>query len=124
MPLSSEEIKKIQQLDANERLSYTCKTILAHQQVWILTDQHGCMMLNTEDEDCVPIWPNQEFAELWITGDWQACKAEMIPLAKWLSRWTQGLMDDDLSLVIFPNEQEEGIVLFPDEFEDELNKTK
>ncbi len=24
-------------------------------EVWILTDEHGCVMLNTEDEDCVPV---------------------------------------------------------------------
>jgi hypothetical protein len=29
-------------------------------------------------------------------------------------------MDDDLSIVAFPNQAEEGLILFPDEFEFEL----
>jgi len=80
------------------------------------------MMLNTEDEDCVPVWPNKEFAEQWITGDWQACKAEAISLSKWQSRWTVGLAEDELAIVVFPNQAEEGLVLLPDEFDFELSK--
>jgi hypothetical protein len=79
-------------------------------------------MLNTEDEDCVPVWPNQEFAQAWATGEWQTCKPEAISLSKWHSRWTIGLADDELALVIFPNESEEGVVVYPDEFDAELKQ--
>ena len=61
--------------------------------------------------------PNQ-----WATGDWEHCKAESISTAKWFSRWTYGLEDDELFIVVFPNQNEEGLVLYPDEFEFELKK--
>ncbi|EMB51727.1 hypothetical protein D908_01301, partial [Vibrio mimicus CAIM 602] len=50
------------------------------------------------------------------------CEPESIGLNKWFSHWTQGLEQDDLSVVVFPNDNEEGVILFPDEFDFELKK--
>ncbi|MBO9489770.1 DUF2750 domain-containing protein [Endozoicomonas sp. G2_1] len=121
-PLTAEQLKTISQYNVEQRYQYLLKEVVSQRQVWILTDEHGCVMLNTEDEDCVPVWPSQAFAESWATGDWQDCKPEAISLNKWHSRWTQGLLDDELAIVAFPNEAEEGLVVFPDEFDFDLNK--
>ncbi|KJY83235.1 phage-shock protein [Vibrio galatheae] len=122
MPLSNELLETVNKMRSDERFNYCLKEIANNRKVWILTDEHGCVMLNTEDEDCVPVWPHQEFAEQWATGDWEHCKAEPISTAKWFSRWTCGLEDDELSVVVFPGDNEEGVVLYPDEFEVELKK--
>lgn len=121
-PLHANLIATIQGYDSAKRLSYLLKEVTSQRQIWILTDEHGCVMLNTEDEDCVPVWPNAEFAQSWATGEWENCKTESISLAKWQSRWTPGLADDDLAIVVFPNQDEEGLVLYPDEFDMELRK--
>ena len=122
MNLTPERIATIEKFDEQKRFNYLLEEVIKHREVWLLVDEYGCMMLNTDDEDCVPVWPNKEFAENWITDDWQACKAEAISLNKWQSRWTQGLAEDELSIVVFPNQAEEGLVLFPDEFDFELTK--
>jgi len=122
MTLTPELITTIEKYDEQKRFKYLLETVIKNREVWLLVDEHGCMMLNTEDEDCVPVWPNKEFAEQWITGDWQACKAEAISLSKWQSRWTVGLAEDELAIVVFPNQAEEGLVLLPDEFDFELSK--
>ena len=122
MNLTPERIATIEKFDEQKRFNYLLEEVIKHREIWLLVDEHGCMMLNTDDEDCVPVWPNKEFAENWITDDWQACKAEAISLNKWQSRWTQGLAEDELSIVVFPNQAEEGLVLFPDEFDFELTK--
>ena len=79
-------------------------------------------MLNTEDEDCVPVWPNKEFAQAWATGEWSDCEAKGISLSKWFSHWTQGLIDDDLAIVVFPNFEEDALVIYPDELDYELKR--
>jgi len=122
MTLTPELLTTIEKYDEQKRFKYLLETVIKNREVWLLVDEHGCMMLNTEDEDCVPVWPNKEFAEQWITGDWQACKAEAISLSKWQSRWTVGLAEDELAIVVFPNQAEEGLVLLPDEFDFELSK--
>ncbi|MGF1687125.1 DUF2750 domain-containing protein [Photobacterium japonica] len=121
-PLDPSQIETIQAYDAEKRYQYLVKEVVANREIWILTDEHGCVMLNTDDEDCVPVWPNKEFAESWATGDWDNCKAEAISLNKWHSRWTHGLEDDELAVVIFPNLDEDGLVVFPDELEFELKQ--
>ncbi len=120
--LTKEQIETVNKMRDEERFNYCVKEIAKQRKVWILTDEHGCVMLNTEDEDCVPVWPNEEFASEWATGEWEHCKAESISTAKWFSRWTYGLEEDELSVVVFPNGNEEGVVLYPDEFEFELKK--
>ncbi len=120
--LDQAQMDAIEQYDAEKRYKYLIKEVVANRNVWILTDEHGCVMLNSEDEDCVPVWPSQAFAEMSATGDWENCKAESISLNKWHSRWTYGLQDDDLAIAIFPNSNEECLVIFPDEFDFELKQ--
>lgn len=121
-PLSQQQIESVNKMRPDERLNYCIKEMAQQRKVWILTDEHGCVMLNSEDEDCVPVWPHQEFAQQWATGEWAHCQAEAISTAKWFSRWTYGLEDDELAVVVFPDNNQEGVVLYPDEFEFELKK--
>lgn len=121
-PLDAALLAQINAFDADKRFQYLITQVLAHQQIWILADEHGCMMLNTEDEDCVPVWPREEFAQAWAVDDWEKCKPKAISLADWLKRWTPGLLDDDLCLAIFPDKNGEGMILFPDELDAALRK--
>ena len=122
--LSSDLMKGALALSDEKRAKYFFDAVQKSQKIWILTDEHGCVMLNTEDEDCVPVWPDEEFAQAWATDEWSNCKAEAISLQKWLSRWSQGLDQDELALVVFPSQDEQGLVYYPDEFEHELLRKK
>lgn len=124
LPMTEKELQRIVNLNSDERLAYSFKEFSSTQKIWILTDEHGCMMLNTDDEDCIPVWPTAAFAQKWAVDEWKNCKAESINLTRWFSHWSQGLSDDEIAIVVFPNEQEEGVVFYPDEFEHQLKKTK
>lgn len=120
--LTDEQVSQTLALTDEKRAQYFFTTVKAHNELWILVDEHGCVMLNTEDEDCVPVWPNQEFAQAWATDEWKECTAESISLNKWHSRWTHGLEEDELAVVVFPSADEQGLVFYPDELAFELNK--
>ena len=122
--LDAQQVKTIQQYNAQKRYNYLIKEVLKNQQIWLLVDEHGCVMLNTEEEDCVPVWPNKEFAQAWATEEWSHCTAEAISLEKWHNRWTHGLEDDELAIVVFPDQNSEGLIFFPDEFDFELQQAK
>jgi hypothetical protein len=123
--LDEQLIKQVLNYDDAQRASYFLKEVVANNEIWILKDEHGCVMLNTEDEDCVPVWPNETFAQAWATDEWQECQAEAIALDVWFSRWSHGLADDELALVVFPSQSEQGLVFYPEELEQELkNKQK
>lgn len=120
--LEPEKVKQILQMDDAQRAVYFINETVVQNQLWILTDEHGCVMLNTEEEDCVPVWPNEEFAQAWATDQWQECRPEAISLNKWFSRWSHGLADDELAIVVFPSQDEQGLVYYPDELEHELKQ--
>jgi hypothetical protein len=116
-PLDPAEVANINDYDDEQRYRYFLKAVCEQDQIWILTDDDGCVMLNTEDEDCIPVWPAEVFAIAWASDEWAHCKPKAIALSQWHSRWTPGLIEDDLALAVFPSTEEEGFVIYPDELE-------
>ncbi|WP_350588652.1 DUF2750 domain-containing protein [Psychrobacter sp. 78a-MNA-CIBAN-0178] len=47
-----------------------------------------------------------------------------MPTQDWINRWTPGLEDDDLLIAVFPTEDDDGTILFPDEFDTQLKMPK
>lgn len=114
------DISSLLQKNADNRLAYLLEQAKEQQQVWILTDDTGAVMFQSEEEDCIPVWPSKEVARLWCNGDWQDCRPHAIDLSTWSERWTPGLEDDEVNILAFPNEQDEGIILLPWEFQEKL----
>jgi hypothetical protein len=112
----------LENLDSQERYDYLIETAVEQQQIWILSDSQGFVLLNSDEGDCLPVWPHKETAQKWVNGDWKDCTPEAIALDVWQSRWTQGLTEDKLVLAAFPNSEEEALVLDPSEFNEDLTE--
>ena len=102
---------------STQRTQYFVEQINTSQKIWLLTDDDGAVMLTTEDDDCIPVWPNQEAAALWQNDDWQDCELIAISVQDWKARWTKGMQADNLCIAVFPIPGEDGLVVLPDEFE-------
>ncbi|MDN3651044.1 DUF2750 domain-containing protein [Reinekea marina] len=111
----------LEQLDSQERYEYLVETALEQQEIWILSDNKGFVLLNSEDGDCLPIWPHKECAQQWVHGDWKACEPQSIDLNAWQTRWVPGLTEDQVVVAVFPNRQEEAIVVNPSDIDDDLS---
>ena len=91
--------------------------------IWILKDEDGCVMLSTDDEDGVPVWSNELQAKAWASEEWSHCETLAIDTQTWLRKWTVGLMQDHLVVMINPSElHEEGVVVSPEELAEALSK--
>ena len=55
------EFDAVLALGAKKRLAYMFETVQEFKQVWILNDEHGCVMLSNEDDDCVPVWRQKPY---------------------------------------------------------------
>lgn len=62
------------------RYDYLVEQVKEHKVLWTLQDQDGCVMLTTEEEDCIPMWPTEEAAESWAVDEWSDCQTLAIPL--------------------------------------------
>ena len=91
-------------MSAQQRADAMVKHILEQKEVWVLTDDDGCVMLTTDDEDGVPVWPTHKMAELWATDEWD------------------GLTADNLLVMLCPVPGEDGEVVSPEEFVQLLSK--
>lgn len=110
------------EMNDQQRFDHFVEQSVHNQEIWLLTDEHGCVMLNTEDEDCVPVWPSEEAAQAWATDEWQDCQAEAIALKTWQMRWSDGLEDDGFYVVICPVAQQEGLVVDPQDLAKSLTR--
>lgn len=121
MTAEQNELDKIATYDAEQRFDYLISRVVETGELWILTDEQGSVMLNTDDEDCVPVWPDLAFAEQWATGEWSDCEAMPITLKQWNHRWTPGLEEDGFAVIVFPlageGEDENGLVVWPEELD-------
>ncbi len=126
MALEQNELDLIAGYDAEKRFDHLISRVVDTGELWILTDQQGSVMLNTDEEDCVPVWPDLEFAEQWATGDWAECEPMPITLKQWNHRWTPGLEEDGFAVIVFPlpgtGDDEDGLVVWPEELDMMLTK--
>ena len=112
----SELTQQILQASPQARVTLSVDEIKSQEAVWILTDEDGCVMLTTDDEDGIPVWPSEALAKLWATDEWEACKPLQLSLSDWMKKWVPGMMGDALVVMVCPVPAEEGEVMMPDEF--------
>jgi len=122
--MTKDQVDAIRKMPADQRLNFFFNQVRERQQIWILTDEHGAVMLTTEDEDCIPVWPNQALAQSWATGDWQGFEPKAISLADWRKKWTTGLEDDEIAIAVLPMSEDDGLILDPAELDYELGVNK
>jgi len=118
--MSNLDIQSLLRLPADKRYTYLIQQVIEHEKIWILKGGSGSVLVGYDGQKSVPVWPHKSAAKMHINGDWSDCSCHAISLGDWQSRWTSGLTEDGLSLVVFMDDNEEGIIVSPEEFDDDL----
>ena len=118
--LTSQQKDAVLNLSSDKRYDYAVTKMVEAGEVWSLRSDKGWVMVSTEGEQCLPVWPHPDLAADWATGDWADCKPERIELSVWTSRWLPGMDEDELSVAVFPSRDEQGVVVHPLDFLDSL----
>lgn len=92
----------------SERLAYFLEQAKATQTVWSLSNEDGFVMVETDDGDCVMVWPDAEFASQWAVEDWDDCEPVAVELDTFTGQWLPSLMQDNITVAVFPNIEDEG----------------
>ncbi|RDL43980.1 DUF2750 domain-containing protein [Marinomonas piezotolerans] len=109
----SEELsldQRIQLLAATDdvRLEFFVKSVKEHQSVWSLSNEEGFVMVETDDGDCVMVWPDADFAAQWAVEEWDDCEPVEISFETFTTLWLPSLEKDNITLAVFPNIEDEG----------------
>lgn len=118
--LTTTERDKTLALSNYQRYQYFIDMVSEQGEIWSLANDEGWVTLSAEGDNCLPIWPHADYAAQWATGDWSDCTPKNITLEVWLKRWTKGLKNDETLLVVFPNLEEEALLVDPEELDDDL----
>lgn len=115
--------ERVQLLTAPDevRLDYFLKQIKATSTVWSLKNDEGFVMVETEEGECVMLWPDEEFAAQWAIEEWSDCEATAISFEEFVTTWLPSLQMDSIDLAIFPNIEDEGKMLTAAELTDFLS---
>lgn len=105
---------------ADDRQDYLVDSVGRSREIWILRDDEGFVMMQSDAERCVPVWPGEAFARDWATGEWSGCSPMSVDLAGWRERWTDGLRRDGIHVALFPSENDDVVVLTPEAFAEVL----
>lgn len=109
----SEELsldQRIQLLAATDdvRLEFFVNSVKEHQSVWSLSNEEGFVMVETDDGDCVMVWPDADFAAQWAVEEWDDCEPVEISFETFTTLWLPSLEKDNITLAVFPNIEDEG----------------
>jgi len=115
--LSAEQLVEVSKLSPEDRLDYCLAKLVEHKELYGLYGDNGWLLLQAENDACLPVWPHEEFAKGWVGQDFPDCQPKLIPLSDWVERWLPGMQQDGNLILVFPvGEEEEGIVLTSEEF--------
>ncbi len=113
--------------DTSENLDRFILEAIAQGCVWGLEGPEGwalCASEKYEESDVMPLWSQQEFAQVHCLDDWQAYVPVAIDLGELLEEWLPGMHEDLLLIGVNWNQDLEGDELEPldllEEFEQEL----
>lgn len=104
----------------DERMAYFVKQVTASEQVWSLSNEEGFVMVETDEGDCVMVWPDADFAAQWAVDDWDDCEPVSVPLAEFKANWLPSLEADKIDIAVFPNIEDEGKLIKANELAEAL----
>ncbi|MBD5771393.1 DUF2750 domain-containing protein [Marinomonas sp. SM2066] len=106
--LSTDERIQLLVAPDSQRLDYFVEQAKATELVWSLSNEEGYVMVETDDGDCVMVWPDAEFASQWAVDDWDDCEPVSVSLEVFKSEWLPSLTLDNVTVAVFPNIEDEG----------------
>ncbi|SBS26662.1 hypothetical protein MAQ5080_00582 [Marinomonas aquimarina] len=90
------------------RLEYFVDSVKQHKVVWSLSNEEGFVMVETDEGDCVMVWPDADFAAQWAVEEWDDCEPVEVSLETFQTMWLPSLEQDNITLAVFPNIDDEG----------------
>lgn len=90
------------------RLEYFVSTVKDSGTVWSLSNEEGFVMVETDEGDCVMVWPDADFAAQWAVDEWDDCEPVAVEMDTFQSMWLPSLEQDNITLAVFPNIDDEG----------------
>lgn len=101
MSINEKEIQAVLKLSPPKKYSHFIKKVVGWKKVWALYDDGWAMSETDKGELIFPLWPEKEYAELCISGEWSNYKPEIIELDELLDSLIQTLRERNVLPGVF-----------------------
>ncbi|QFT90617.1 hypothetical protein FIU87_18390 [Bacillus sp. THAF10] len=89
-----------------KRLAYFYGMVATDEQVWLLRDENGDLLLLEEEDDfsfLLPVWPSRSFAEMEAAKLDDPFEAFNMPISTFIDDLLVDIQSDGGAAAIFPN---------------------
>ncbi len=107
-------------LTTKQRYQHFIEQARSQQQVWTLSDEQGCLIIETGNEKVLLLWSDPALAEHWASKDHAKFQALPITLEQLKDKWLPGMAEDGFDLAVAPSFAGEGTIVAPLDLKEEL----
>ncbi|MBX0332215.1 DUF2750 domain-containing protein [Pontibacter sp. HSC-14F20] len=101
--MNEQKIKNVFALDSKERYGYLLRKVADFETIYLIADNEDkYVMIGSEEVSVIPVWPEKEFAELFLTDDWKEYKVVEYSIYDFMD-WLDNLDKENTELAGFPN---------------------
>ena len=119
--MNPKKVDNLIQLSVEDRYAYFIRKVAEFDEVWGLYGDTGWAALGSGEKVIVPFWPEEEFANLCATDQWQGYLAKAISLDDFRNKWLPGLKRDGRLVNIFYVPQTKlGSIIDPDDLAEDI----
>lgn len=122
MSVSQKQIEAILKLPAPKRYSHFIKKVVGWKQLWALYDDGWAMSESDDGEPIFPLWPEKEYAELCVSGDWSNYEPKPIELDEILGSMIPMLKERGILPGVFFTMKDGSVNASVDELESDLRE--
>lgn len=120
MAINQKQIDAILALPAPKRYSHFIKKVVGWQKMWGLYDGGWAMAESDDGEPVLPLFPEKEYAELCISGEWSNYKPKEIELSEVFENVIPTLREQNILPGVFYTMEYGSISANVDELESDL----
>ena len=100
--MNEHKIKNVFALDSKERYGYLLRKVADFETIYLIADnEDNHVMIGSNKVSVIPVWPEKEFADLFLTDDWKDYKVVEYFIYNFMD-WLDNLDKENIELAGFP----------------------
>jgi hypothetical protein len=104
------ELAALEEISPAERLNYFLTRAMEAEEIWVLGNEYGWVMNESDDTEILPVWPYNVLAQACAQGDWEANNPDSVSLEHFVYNLLPQLSERDIHIEIMPSSTQKGLV--------------
>jgi len=118
--MNKKKVDNVIKLNSKDRYGYLIRKVADFEKIFLICDSYGSLVtIGDSLSKCIPVWPEKEFAELFLTNEWKNYKVKSFSLEQFLT-WLDKATSEKYEIAGFPNLDLNAVVTTMDEIKNHL----